>query len=49
MILRRGADTWTPYSAMRFEVVDQSIRRIKDYIHCPWILAAATNVTVFKA
>lgn len=49
MILRRGADTWTPHSAIRFEVIGQRIERIVDYIHCPWLLAAATDVTVAKS
>jgi RNA polymerase sigma-70 factor, ECF subfamily len=48
IILQRGADTWTPHSAIRFEVIGQRIERIVDYIHCPWVLAAATNVTVAK-
>lgn len=48
IILQRGADTWTPHSAIRFDVVGQQIERIVDYIHCPWVLAAATNVTVLK-
>jgi RNA polymerase sigma-70 factor, ECF subfamily len=49
IILLRGADAWTPHSAIRFEVIGQRIERVVDYIHCPWILAAATNVTVPKA
>ncbi len=48
IILQRGADTWAPHSAVRFEVIGQRIGRIVDYIHCPWVLAAATNVTVAK-
>ena len=48
-VLRRGADTWTPHSAIRFEVVGQRIKRIVDYIHCPWVISAATTVTVAKA
>ncbi len=46
IVLQRGADTWTPYSVIRFNVVGERIERIVDYIHCPWVLAAATNVTV---
>lgn len=46
IVLRRGADAWTPHSAIRFEVIGERIDRIVDYIHCPWILVAATNVTV---
>jgi RNA polymerase sigma-70 factor (ECF subfamily) len=46
IILRRGPDTWTPHSAIRFDVVDQQIDRIVDYIHCPWVLQAATTVAV---
>ena len=49
IVLRRGADTWTPHSAIRFEVVGQRIERIVDYIHCPWVISAATTVTVAKA
>ena len=48
IILQRGADTWAPHSAVRFEVIGQRIGRIVDYIHCPWVIAAATNVTVAK-
>ena len=48
IVLQRGADTWTPHSAIRFEVISQRIERIVDYIHCPWVLAAATKVTVAK-
>jgi len=46
IILERGVDTWTPYSAIRFEVVGQRIERIVDYIHCPWILPAAASVSL---
>lgn len=49
IVLRRGADTWTPHSAIRFNVVGQRIERIVDYIHCPWVISAATTLTVAKA
>ena len=49
IVLRRGADTWTPHSAIRFDVVGQRIERIVDYIHCPWVISAATTLTVAKA
>src|SRR5215472_2740969 len=49
IVLRRGADTWTPHSAIRFDVIGQRIERIVDYIHCPWVISAATTVTVAKA
>jgi RNA polymerase sigma-70 factor (ECF subfamily) len=48
IILRRGADTWTPHSAIRFTVVSEQIERIVDYIHCPWVLSAASSVSVDK-
>jgi len=48
IVLRRGADTWTPHSAIRFDVVRQRIERIVDYIHCPWVIPAATTVSVTK-
>jgi RNA polymerase sigma-70 factor, ECF subfamily len=48
IVLQRGADTWTSYSVIRFNVAQDQIERIVDYIHCPWVLAAATTVTVAK-
>jgi RNA polymerase sigma-70 factor, ECF subfamily len=44
VILKRGADAWTPYSTIRFDVIGQRIERIVDYIHCPWVIEAATIV-----
>jgi RNA polymerase sigma-70 factor, ECF subfamily len=49
IILRRGADTWMPHSAIRFEVIGQRIERIVDYIHCPWVLPAAASVSLAKS
>jgi len=46
IILRGAADTWTPHSAIRFEVAGPRVERIVDYIHCPWVLSAAGTVTV---
>lgn len=49
IILRRGADTWTPHSAIRFDVDGERIERIVDYIHCPWVISAATEVKAANA
>jgi RNA polymerase sigma-70 factor, ECF subfamily len=49
IILQRGADTWTPYSAIRLDMRGESVARIVDYIHCPWVLPAASTVTIAKA
>jgi len=46
IILQRGADTWTPYSAARLQVIENHIERIVDYAHCPWVILAAASVTV---
>ncbi len=46
IILRRGADTWTPHSAIRLDVIGQRIERIVDYIHCPWLLPAAASASL---
>ena len=35
---------WTPTSFIHFEIADDRIVRIMDYIHCPWILTSATSV-----
>src|SRR6266567_4660283 len=46
IMLQRGADTWTPFSVVRLNVIDQRIERIVDYAHCPWVIPAAASVTV---
>ena len=35
---------WTPTSLVHFEAANRRIVRITDYIHCPWVLTAATSV-----
>jgi len=39
----------TALSAIRFDVSGESVARIVDYIHCPWVLPDASTVTVAKA
>jgi RNA polymerase sigma-70 factor (ECF subfamily) len=46
VILQRGADTWTPYSIVCLTVTGQSIDRLVDYGHCPWVISAAGSVTI---
>ena len=46
IVLERGADTWTTLSAIRLDVIGQRIERIVDYVHCPWVIQAATSVEV---
>ena len=46
IVLERTADTWTPRSPIRFEVVNHRIERITDYFFCPWILVAATSANL---
>jgi RNA polymerase sigma-70 factor (ECF subfamily) len=46
IILRRGADTWTPYAIVRIILAGQQIDRIVDYAHCPWMIPTAACVTV---
>ena len=49
IILRRGADAWTPLSLIRFNVSGASLDHIVDYIHCPWVLPAASTVTLVRS
>jgi RNA polymerase sigma-70 factor, ECF subfamily len=49
IILQRGADTWTAYSAIRMNVVGGRVEGITDYIHCPWLVATAESVSVTGA
>ncbi len=46
IILQRGPDTWTAYSVIRLNVIDQHIDRIVDYVHCHWLISTADSVTV---
>jgi RNA polymerase sigma-70 factor (ECF subfamily) len=46
VILQRGADTWTPYSVIRMDVAGGRVERIVDYIHCPWLIQAATSIPI---
>jgi RNA polymerase sigma-70 factor (ECF subfamily) len=47
IILRRGADTWTPYSFVRLNVAGCHVDKIVDYAHCPWIVSAAESVATW--
>jgi RNA polymerase sigma-70 factor (ECF subfamily) len=49
IILRRGADTWTPYGIVRLILNGPQIARIVDYAHCPWVISTATSVTLSAA
>lgn len=44
--LRPYGDEWMPNSVARLRVTDQHIAHIADYAHCPWVLSAASSVTV---
>ncbi|HEY2140070.1 MAG TPA: RNA polymerase sigma factor [Chthoniobacterales bacterium] len=46
VILQRGADTWTPYSVIRMDVAAGRVEKIVDYIHCPWLIQAATSIPI---
>jgi RNA polymerase sigma-70 factor, ECF subfamily len=37
---------WVPQAMMRFRLEDHRVGRITDYIHCPWVLTAASEITV---
>jgi RNA polymerase sigma-70 factor, ECF subfamily len=49
LMLQRGADTWTPHSAVRLNLTGKQIDRIADYAHCPWVISAAEAVTLTSA
>ena len=46
IILHREDGSWTPGGIAHLEVIDGRIRRVADYLHCPWILTAASSVVV---
>ena len=44
IILQRDSGGWTPGGVVHLDVIDGRIRHVADYLHCPWVLAAATVV-----
>jgi len=44
--VQRGADAWTSYSVIRMRVIGQDIEGIMNYIHCPWMIQAATSISL---
>jgi RNA polymerase sigma-70 factor (ECF subfamily) len=49
ILMNREAEEWKPESVVRLEVTAHRITRIADYLHCPWILAAAASVAVDRS
>jgi RNA polymerase sigma-70 factor (ECF subfamily) len=49
IMLERGADTWSPHSVVRLNVIGEQIERIVDYAHCPWMLTTADSVNIVAA
>lgn len=46
IVLQRGADTWTPYSAIRMKVGGNKVEQLTDYIHCPWLISATDSLSI---
>jgi RNA polymerase sigma-70 factor (ECF subfamily) len=44
VILQQGEGGWVPQSCVRLGIADGRIQRIVDFVHCPWVIAAATSV-----
>jgi RNA polymerase sigma-70 factor (ECF subfamily) len=44
IIMQPDLDRWAPKAFVRFDISNHQIVRIADYVHCPWILPAATSV-----
>jgi RNA polymerase sigma-70 factor (ECF subfamily) len=49
IVMRRGAETCTPYAIVRIILVGQQIESIVDYAHCPWMIPAAASITVISS
>jgi RNA polymerase sigma-70 factor (ECF subfamily) len=49
VILQQGDSGWVPKSCVRLDIADGRIQRIADFIHCPWVLGAATSVAFESA
>ncbi|HEV8579857.1 MAG TPA: sigma-70 family RNA polymerase sigma factor [Thermoanaerobaculia bacterium] len=46
IMLRPDGDAWAPHAVVRLEVTDHRVHRIVDYLHCPWMLPAASSVVI---
>jgi RNA polymerase sigma-70 factor (ECF subfamily) len=46
IVLHRDTDVGAIKGVVRLDVTNRRITRIADYLHCPWILQAATSVVV---
>jgi RNA polymerase sigma-70 factor (ECF subfamily) len=44
--LRQNNGRWIPHGIIRVEVMNNSITRVVDYSHCPWVLPAAASLAV---
>ena len=44
--LRADGDRWTPQSVVRLDIVDDRVKRVVDYLHCPWVLTNARSVAI---
>jgi RNA polymerase sigma-70 factor (ECF subfamily) len=47
--LQKETGEWLPSAILRLEWSGQSIIRIADYGHCPWVLSAAASVVIAAA
>jgi RNA polymerase sigma-70 factor (ECF subfamily) len=46
VMLRRDESGWMPHSLVRLSIVDQRVVGVSDYLHCPWMIPAATSFGV---
>jgi RNA polymerase sigma-70 factor (ECF subfamily) len=46
IVLRHDNGNWIPHGIVRVEVMSNSIKRVVDYSHCPWVLASADSLSV---
>jgi len=49
VMLHRDAAGWAPHSLVRLSIVDQRVVDVRDYLHCPWMIPAATSFDVSLA
>jgi hypothetical protein len=42
----QGAAGWVPQAFMTFDIENHRVARIRDYIHCPWVLSAASEIVI---
>jgi RNA polymerase sigma-70 factor, ECF subfamily len=49
IMMPESENGWTPLSCVCLDIAEGRVQRIADFVHCPWVLEAATSVVLHPA